>query len=43
MGEASFYQQSGAAIAQMRERLAALEMELAATYERWEILEARKG
>ena len=43
MGEASFYQQSGAAIAQMRERLAALEMELAAAYERWEILEARKG
>ena len=43
MGEASFYQQSGAAMAQTRERLAALEVELAAAYERWEILEARKG
>ena len=30
-------------MAQTRERLAALEVELAAAYERWEILEARKG
>lgn len=43
MGEASFYQQSGAAIAQAREQHAALEMELAVAYERWEILEAQQG
>ena len=43
MGGASFYQQSGVAIAQNRDRLAGLEAELAVAYERWEVLEARKG
>jgi ATP-binding cassette subfamily F protein uup len=42
MGAADFYQQDKAAIGAAQDRLAALEDELAAAYERWEMLEAQQ-
>jgi len=39
MGDPAFYQQEAAAIAEARERLEAVEQELAAAYVRWEALE----
>jgi ATP-binding cassette subfamily F protein uup len=43
MADAVFYQGSGTDIAATRDRLGALEKELAAAYVRWEALEALKG
>jgi ATP-binding cassette subfamily F protein uup len=42
MSAADFYQRDKAAIAAAQDRLAALEDELAAAYERWEMLEAQQ-
>ncbi len=42
MSAADFYQQDKAAIGAAQDRLAALEDELAAAYERWEMLEAQQ-
>ncbi|MHB1557578.1 MAG: ATP-binding cassette domain-containing protein [Isosphaeraceae bacterium] len=43
MADPSFYRQDGAAIAESRGRLEAIESELAAAYARWEELEALAG
>jgi ATP-binding cassette subfamily F protein uup len=43
MASADFYRQTGGQISEARERLAAVDAELADAYERWEALEARKG
>jgi ATPase components of ABC transporters with duplicated ATPase domains len=43
MSDPDFYQQDKAAVTAMQDRLAALEDELAAAYERWEMLEAQQA
>jgi ATP-binding cassette subfamily F protein uup len=43
MSDPDFYQRDKAAITAMQDRLAALEDELAAAYERWEMLEAQQA
>lgn len=43
MADPSFYRQDGAAIAESRDRLEAIESELAAAYARWEELESLAG
>jgi ABC transport system ATP-binding/permease protein len=43
LADPALYRQDGGAIAEVKAKLEALERELAASYERWEALEARAG
>jgi ATP-binding cassette subfamily F protein uup len=43
MADPAFYRENGSAIAEAKERLAAVESELEQAYERWEALEGRSG